>query len=76
MRGLGIDLGTTNTVVGTLDGGIVLNEPSFMLVRNKDPHRALVIGQDARNLVGRTPAGISQVRPMRDGVIVDLESAG
>lgn len=75
MRGLGIDLGTTNTVVGTLDEGIVLNEPSFMLVRNKDPHRALAIGQDARNLVGRTPAGITQVRPMRDGVIVDLESA-
>ncbi|WP_433610619.1 rod shape-determining protein [Prescottella agglutinans] len=75
MRGLGIDLGTTNTVVGTLEDGVVLNEPSFMLVRNKDPHRALAIGQDARNLVGRTPAGITQVRPMRDGVIVDLESA-
>ncbi|WP_072687562.1 rod shape-determining protein [Rhodococcus marinonascens] len=75
MRGLGIDLGTTNTVVGTPEDGIVLNEPSFMLVRNKDPHRALAIGQEARSVVGRTPAGISQVRPMRDGVIVDLESA-
>lgn len=75
MRGLGIDLGTTNTVVGTLEEGVVLNEPSFMLVRDKDPHRALAIGQDARNLVGRTPAGITQVRPMRNGVIVDLESA-
>ncbi|MEV0946274.1 rod shape-determining protein [Rhodococcus sp. NPDC049939] len=75
MRGLGIDLGTTNTVVGTIEDGIVLNEPSFMLVRNKDPHRALAIGQEARNLVGRTPEGIIQVRPMRDGVIVDLQSA-
>ncbi|RVW02985.1 rod shape-determining protein [Rhodococcus xishaensis] len=75
MRGLGIDLGTTNTVVGTLEDGIVLNEPSFMLVRNKDPHRALAIGHDARALIGRTPAGITQVRPMRDGVVVDLDSA-
>lgn len=75
MSGLGIDLGTANTVVGTPEDGIVLNEPSFMLVRTKDPHRALAIGQDARCLVGRTPVGITQVRPMRHGVIVDLESA-
>ncbi|MFD4181828.1 rod shape-determining protein [Rhodococcus sp. NPDC058514] len=75
MGGLGIDLGTANTVVGTPEDGIVLNEPSFMLVRTKDPHRALAIGQDARCLVGRTPVGITQVRPMRNGVIVDLESA-
>lgn len=75
MNGLGIDLGTTNTVVGTLDGGIVLNEPTFMLVRDKDPHRALAIGQDARSLDGRTPAGITQVRPVREGVVVDLEPA-
>jgi rod shape-determining protein MreB len=73
--GLGIDLGTANTVVGTPDDGIVLNEPSFMLVRTKDPHRALAIGTEARSLVGRTPIGITPVRPMRDGVIVDLESA-
>ena len=75
MGGLGIDLGTANTVVGTPDDGIVLNEPSFMLVRTKDPHRALAIGTEARSLVGRTPIGITPVRPMRDGVIVDLESA-
>ncbi|CRK53255.1 putative rod shape-determining protein MreB [Rhodococcus sp. RD6.2] len=75
MSGLGIDLGTANTVVGTPEDGIVLNEPSFMLVRTKEPHRALAIGQEARSLVGRTPIGITQVRPMRAGVIVDLESA-
>ncbi len=75
MSGLGIDLGTANTVVGTPEGGIVLNEPSFMLVRTEDPHHALAIGQEARTLVGRTPIGITQVRPMRAGVIVDLESA-
>jgi rod shape-determining protein MreB len=75
VSGLGIDLGTANTVVGTPEDGIVLNEPSFMLVRTKEPHRALAIGQEARSLVGRTPIGITQVRPMRAGVIVDLESA-
>ncbi|AII03638.1 rod shape-determining protein [Rhodococcus opacus] len=75
MGGLGIDLGTANTVVGTPDDGIVLNEPSFMLVRTKDPDRALAIGTEARSLVGRTPIGITPVRPLRDGVIVDLESA-
>ncbi|WP_068156383.1 rod shape-determining protein [Rhodococcus phenolicus] len=75
MRGFGIDLGTANTVVGTPEDGIVLNEPSLMMVRTKDPHRALAIGQDATDLVDRTPAGITPVRPIRDGVIVDLESA-
>lgn len=75
MGGLGIDLGTANTVVATPEDGVVFNEPSFLLVREKDPHRALAIGQDARDLVGRTPVGITPVRPIRDGVIVDLESA-
>ncbi|KOS54152.1 MULTISPECIES: rod shape-determining protein [Rhodococcus] len=75
MGGLGIDLGTANTVVATPEDGVVFNEPSFLLVREKDPHRALAIGQDARELVGRTPVGITPVRPIRDGVIVDLESA-
>lgn len=75
MGGLGIDFGTANTVVGTTEEGIVLNEPSFMLVRTKEPSRALAIGKDARDLVGRTPVGITSVRPMKDGVVVDLESA-
>lgn len=75
VRGFGIDLGTANTVVGTPEDGIVLNEPSLMMVRTKDPHRALAIGQDASALVDRTPVGITPVRPIRNGVIVDLESA-
>nr|WP_260152924.1 rod shape-determining protein [Hoyosella altamirensis] len=73
--GLGIDLGTANTVVGSPSDGIILNEPSVMLVKAKDPYRAMLVGADARELVGRTPAGLSTVRPMRDGVIVDLDSA-
>ncbi|MEU5843033.1 rod shape-determining protein [Rhodococcus sp. NPDC047139] len=75
MRGFGIDLGTANTVVGTPEDGIVLNEPSLMMVRTSDPHRALAIGQEANDLVDRTPGGIMPVRPIRDGVIVDLGTA-
>jgi len=75
VRGFGIDLGTANTVVGTPDDGIVLNAPSLMMVRTKDPHRAIAIGQDASDLVDRTPTGITPVRPIRGGVVVDLESA-
>lgn len=75
MGGFGIDLGTANTVVGTPDSGIVLDEPSVMLVRTTDPYRAVLVGREARELIGRTPAGYQTVRPMRDGVIVDLESA-
>lgn len=75
MGGLGIDLGTANTVVGEPEKGIVLNEPSVMLVRTTDPYQAILVGKDARELIGRTPGGFQTVRPMRDGVIVDLESA-
>lgn len=75
MRGFGIDLGTANTVVGDPESGIVLNEPSVMLVRRTDPYRAILVGKEARELIGRTPNGFETVRPLRDGVIVDLESA-
>lgn len=75
MGGLGIDFGTANTVVGTTEDGIVMDEPSFMLVRTKEPNRALAIGKEARDLVGRTPVGITAVRPMRNGVVLDLDSA-
>lgn len=75
MSGFGIDLGTANTVVGDPERGIVLDEPSVMLVRTTDPYRAVLVGSQARELIGRTPAGYETVRPLRDGVIVDLESA-
>jgi actin-like ATPase involved in cell morphogenesis len=74
MRGFGIDLGTANTVVGEPERGIVLNEPSVMLTRRTDPYRAVLVGSKARELIGRTPDGYETVRPLRDGVIVDLES--
>jgi rod shape-determining protein MreB and related proteins len=73
--GFGIDLGTANTVVGRPELGIVLDEPSVMLTKTTDPYRAILVGRDARELIGRTPGGFETVRPMRDGVIVDLEAA-
>ncbi|MCK0093819.1 rod shape-determining protein [Rhodococcus sp. F64268] len=75
MRGFGIDLGTANTVVGIPDEGIVLNEPSLMMVRTTERRRALAIGRDASDLLDRTPPEIAPVRPICDGVIVDLETA-
>ncbi|MPY84707.1 MAG: rod shape-determining protein MreB [Actinophytocola sp.] len=75
MGGFGIDLGTANTVVGEPERGIVLNEPSVMLVKRTAPTKAVLVGQQARELIGRTPAGFETLRPLRDGVIVDLESA-
>ena len=75
--GFGIDLGTANTVVCHPRRGIVLNEPSVMVVRaeGKARPKPLLVGHAARELIGRTPVGIVTVRPLRDGVITDLESA-
>src|SRR5437868_4567065 len=73
--GLGIDLGTANTVVCHTTRGIVLNEPSVMLLRADRSRRSrpLSVGAEARALMGRTPGGVSAVRPLQDGVVVDLE---
>ncbi len=73
--GFGIDLGTANTVVCRPSGAVVLNEPSVMVVRTDDHHEAMLIGTAARELLGRTPVGMATVRPIRDGVITDLETA-
>jgi rod shape-determining protein MreB len=75
--GFGIDLGTANTVVCHPRRGLVLNEPSVMVLRadGKRRPRPVLVGQAARELIGRTPVGIVTVRPLRDGVITDLDSA-
>jgi rod shape-determining protein MreB len=75
VSGWGIDLGTANTVVCHPRLGVVLNEPSVMVVRVGEPYRPLLVGHEARELTGRSPVGMLTVRPLRDGVIVDLESA-
>lgn len=69
---IGIDLGTANTLVYVDGQGIVINEPSVVAVNQKTKH-VLAIGEDARKMVGRTPAHIVAVRPLVDGVISDFE---
>lgn len=71
----GIDLGTANTVVCRPSGAIVLNEPSVMVIRTNDRRHALLVGTPARELIGRTPVGMATIRPIRDGVITDLDTA-
>jgi len=71
-RDLGIDLGTATTLVFARGEGIILCEPSVVAI-NKDNNKALAIGNEAKAMLGRTPANIVAVRPMRDGVIADFE---
>lgn len=67
---LGIDLGTTTVLVFVPNKGIVLNEPSVVAVNQID-NKILAIGNDAKEMVGRTPESIIAYRPMKDGVIAD-----
>ena len=71
-RDLGIDLGTATTLVFARGEGIILCEPSVVAI-DKDSNKALAIGNEAKGMLGRTPANIVAVRPMRDGVIADFE---
>ena len=71
---LGIDLGTTNTLVYAKGKGVVLNIPSVMAVARKDG-RILAVGTKAKEMVGKTPQNIIAVRPMNDGVIADFDIA-
>jgi len=66
---LGIDLGTTNTLVFVPSRGIVLNEPSVVAV--SEDNKILAIGAEAKLMIGRTPESITAYRPMKDGVIAD-----
>ncbi len=77
LAGFGIDLGTANTVVCHPRRGVVLNEPSVMVVSaNGDPHpKPLIVGRPAKDLIGRTAPGMMTVRPLQDGVITDLQTA-
>ncbi|MDQ1282113.1 MAG: rod shape-determining protein MreB [Patescibacteria group bacterium] len=69
---IGIDLGTTNTLVSLAGAGIVINEPSVVAINNKT-NKIIALGTEAKNMMGRTPEHISIVRPIIDGVISDYE---
>ncbi len=71
-KDLAIDLGTANTLVYIKGGGVVVNEPSVVVTDNANGE-VLSIGKEAKTMYGRTPQGISAIRPMKDGVIVDFE---
>jgi rod shape-determining protein MreB len=73
---MAIDLGTANTLVYVKGKGIVLSEPSVVAIR-KDPRgekKVVAVGREAKMMLGRTPANISAIRPMKDGVIADFET--
>lgn len=69
---IGIDLGTANVLVHTKNKGIVLNEPSVVAV-NADTKQVIAVGSEAKDMIGKTPANIIAVRPLRDGVIADFD---
>ena len=72
---IGIDLGTANVLVYIKGKGIVLEEPSVVAV-NKDTDEILAVGEEARQMLGRTPDNITALRPMKYGVIADYETTG
>ena len=69
---IGIDLGTANTLVHVKGRGIVIREPSVVAI-NKNTREILAVGDDAKNMIGRTPGDIVAIRPMKDGVIADFD---
>jgi len=69
---MGIDLGTANTLVYVKNQGIVLREPSVVAI-DRESRRVLAIGAEAKRMLGRTPASIVAVRPLKNGVIADFE---
>ncbi len=69
---IGIDLGTANTLVFVKDRGIVLREPSVVAIQ-AGTRRVLAVGEEAKQMLGRTPGGIVAIRPMKAGVIADFE---
>ena len=71
-RDMAVDLGTANTLVYLRGEGIVLNEPSVVAV-NVNDGRPVAVGSEAKRMIGRTPAHIKAIRPLKDGVIADFD---
>ena len=69
---VGIDLGTANTLIYVKGEGIVLSEPSVVSL-DAETKKCLAVGQDAKEMLGRTPGRVSAIRPLKDGVIADFE---
>ena len=71
-KDMGIDLGTANTLVYMREKGIIVNEPSVVAI-NTDTREVLAVGNEAKDMIGRTPGNIVAIRPMKDGVIADFD---
>ena len=71
-RDIGIDLGTANVLIYIKGKGIVLNEPSVVVV-DTETKKVIAVGQEAYEMLGRTPGKIKAIKPMKDGVIADFE---
>lgn len=71
-KDMGVDLGTANTLVYVRGKGTVLREPSVVAIQ-KDTRNILAVGEEAKNMIGRTPGNIIAIRPMKDGVIADFD---
>ena len=73
---MAINLGTANTLVYVKGRGIVLNEPSVVAIaESRGKKQVLAVGEEAKQMLGRTPGNITAIRPLRDGVIADFEVA-
>ena len=70
-RDIGIDLGTANTLIYMRGKGIIIREPSVVAVDTRN-NTVRSVGQEAKNVIGRTPGSIVAVRPLKDGVIADF----
>ncbi|RLQ86825.1 rod shape-determining protein [Planomicrobium sp. Y74] len=71
-RDIGIDLGTANVLIYVKGKGVILNEPSVVAMDRKT-NQVIAVGEEARKMIGRTPAHIIAVRPLKDGVIADFD---
>ena len=74
-QNLSVDLGTANTLI-YMDGKVALNEPSVVAIRHEKgvtESTVIAVGQEAKNMLGRTPGSIEAIRPMKDGVIADFK---
>jgi rod shape-determining protein MreB len=74
-KDISIDLGTANTLIYVRGGGIILNEPSVVAIRQDggaNQRKVVAVGLEAKRMLGRTPGNINAIRPMKDGVIADF----
>lgn len=71
-KDIGIDLGTANVLIHVKGKGIILNEPSVVAI-DRNTKKVLAVGEEARQMVGRTPGNIIAIRPLKDGVIADFD---